>query len=76
MMHLKLGGVVKKLIYASIGAFSSAALCYPKKSVDLTHQATDFLKASWNDFIGSNSVGKLSSSIKEGIDIYIYFFKS
>ncbi|XP_059139221.1 MICOS complex subunit Mic27-like isoform X2 [Physella acuta] len=62
------GGVVKKLIYASIGAFSSAALCYPKKSVDLTHQATDLLKASWKEFIGSNSVRNLSSPTKGGLE--------
>ncbi|CAL1535822.1 unnamed protein product [Lymnaea stagnalis] len=61
------GGSIRKVTYGTIAGLSCAALCYPKKSVELTHEVADYFKASWKENVGEDIVSKLWPFPKKGV---------
>uniref|UniRef100_A0A0B6YW55 MICOS complex subunit n=1 Tax=Arion vulgaris TaxID=1028688 RepID=A0A0B6YW55_9EUPU len=52
------GGPLRKLTYGSLAAVSCSALCYPKKTVELSHSSVDYVKQLWNENVGEDLVNK------------------
>jgi hypothetical protein len=50
------GGILRKLTYGSVAAVSCTAICYPKKTVELSYSSIDYLKEQWKENVGVDLV--------------------
>ncbi|BFZ21581.1 hypothetical protein BsWGS_24620 [Bradybaena similaris] len=52
------GGILRKLTYGSIAAVSCAAVCYPKRTVELSQASLDNVKELWKENVGEDLLEK------------------